>query len=64
MYTTLPNPPKRLADVAAYGQHQQALVRLHLKCGAQAATDKELGVVNHQEQCQQTDHTHLKQLIQ
>jgi hypothetical protein len=57
MYTALTNPPKQPAGVAAYGQHQQALVGLRLKCGAQAATDKELGVVNHQEQCQQTDHT-------
>jgi hypothetical protein len=64
MYTVLTNPTNSLAVVAAYGQHQQALLRLHLKCGAQAATDKELGVVKHQAQCQQTDHTHLKQLIQ
>jgi hypothetical protein len=64
MCTTPTKPTKQLAGVAAYGQHHQALLRLHLKCGAQAATDKELGVVKHQAQCQQTDHTHLKQLIQ
>ena len=51
-----------MADAVAYGQYQQVYQEYHLKCGALAALDKVLDVVNQQVLCPLEDLT-LRQLL-